>query len=128
MLAEQKIASPPSDEDASKPQCSPIGRRCPKPRAECARRYDTERVQFSLRSEKCSGRNNDLARHRENRAFHRHEQNDSQIAPLLDPLKPYLNQMMHIVTPNPSTTLRASSAEKSSDLKSNEFALVQSKN
>jgi len=36
--------------------------------------------------------------------------------------------MMHIVSPSPSTTLRASSAEKSSDLKSNEFALVQSKN
>jgi hypothetical protein len=36
--------------------------------------------------------------------------------------------MMHIVTPNPSTTLRAGSTEKSSDLKSNEFALVQSKN
>ena len=35
---------------------------------------------------------------------------------------------MHIVSPSPSTTLRASSAEKSSDLKSNVFALVQSKN
>src|SRR5437867_3040565 len=45
----------------------------------------------------CSRRNNNLAGHRDNRAFHCHEQNDSQIAPLLHPLKPYLNQMLHIV-------------------------------
>jgi hypothetical protein len=36
--------------------------------------------------------------------------------------------MMHIVIPSPSTTLRASSGEKSLDVEPNEFALVQSKN
>jgi len=35
---------------------------------------------------------------------------------------------MHIVIPSPSTTLRASSGEKSLDVEPNEFALVQSKN
>src|SRR4029077_12896077 len=81
--------------------------------------YHANGVQFSLRGQKCSWRNDDLARDRKDRAFHCHQHNDARISAGEHPVEPCLKEMMHIVIP--------SEVEESLDVEPNELALVQSK-
>src|ERR1700730_10651739 len=52
-------------------------------------------TEFALRSQKCGRRYNDFARHREDRAFHRHQHDDAGVTAVQHPAHPNLKKMMH---------------------------------
>ena len=55
---------------------------------------------MSLRGEKGGRRNHDLTRNWKDRAFHCHQDNDPEIAPVQNPTRPNFQKMMHIVIPS----------------------------
>ena len=91
----EKIPAEARDHHPTEPKRHPITGGRAQPRAKCPRRDHAVNIQLSFRREKRRRRNHQLAGDRKDRAFHRHEQDNSDVAPVLDPAKPDFKKVMH---------------------------------
>src|ERR1041385_2656904 len=91
---DENVAAPAEDQGATDPARGPIADGGTYPRAESPGQDDAEERHLPLRGPEGGGRNHNLARHRDDGAFHGHQNDDAQIAAIAHPAEPYLQQVV----------------------------------